>query len=99
MGNISRDIIEQAGQGDTEAFEIIYREYSGFVFTLARRVLENSQDAQEVTQDVFITLFHKLNDFRFDSSLKTWIYRISINTAINARNKRSRENQHLFDVR
>jgi len=95
MSDIDRHIILKAIEGDLSAFEQIYRLTSGFVYGLALRLLRNPQDAAEVTQDVFMKVYRKLKDFRFEASLKTWIYRIAINTALNARRRsglrRSRE--------
>ena len=85
MIEIPRDTIHKAAEGDMAAFECIYKAASGLVFTVALRVVGNWQTAQEVTQDVFLKIHSGLGSFEFKSSLKTWIYRITVNTAINAR--------------
>ena len=95
MREISQELILEAAQGDIEAFEAIYKAYSGFVYNVALRVVERNEDAQEVTQDVFIAIYNKLKDFAFKSSLKTWIYRITVNLAINQAKKRSRTEDRL----
>jgi len=91
MQDLSEDLIRMAAQGDMHAFEIIYRNTSGFVYSLALRTLGHAEDAREVTQDVFVKIYRELRNFRHESSFKTWIYRIAVNTAINASIKRSRE--------
>lgn len=91
MGDISEDIIKRAAAGDMEAFEQIYRGFSGLVYNTAFRITGNREDAREVTQDVFMTVYQKLNSFRFRSSLKTWIYRVAVNLSINRVRKMSRE--------
>jgi RNA polymerase sigma factor (sigma-70 family) len=53
-------------------------------------VVNNREDAMEVAQEVFLTVHHKLKEFRFESSFKTWVYRITANTAINFAKKHSR---------
>ena len=68
---------------DIKSFEKLYKEYSGFVYSVALRVSQNSADAQEVTQDVFMKVYRGLKDFEGRSSLRTWIYRITVNTALN----------------
>lgn len=73
------------------SFELIYNDTANFVYNVALRILNNSEDAEEVTQEVFMTVYHKLKYFRFESSIKTWIYRITVNRAINLAKKRSRE--------
>ena len=90
MRNIPKETILKAAAGDIEAFERIYRTFSAYVYTLAFRVTGNKEDAEEVTQDVFVSVHRNLWKFRFRSSLKTWIYRVSVNKAINAYRKRVR---------
>jgi RNA polymerase sigma-70 factor (ECF subfamily) len=94
MANITENIIIEASEGSTEAFESIYKEYSGFVYNVAFRVVNNIDEAEEVTQEVFLTVYRKLKSFKFKSSLKTWVYRIAVNMAIDYARKRSREQHH-----
>jgi RNA polymerase sigma-70 factor (ECF subfamily) len=96
MNDIALDILEKAARGDLEAFEQVYRSASGFVYNVALRVTRNTADAEEVTQDVFMKIYRSLKDFGFRSNFKTWIYRITVNTAINSFRKNScrKENVH-----
>ncbi len=94
MDNITENIIIEASEGNTEAFESIYKAYSGFVYNVAYRVVNNIDEAQEITQEVFLTVYRKLKSFKFKSSLKTWVYRIAVNMAIDYARKRSREQDH-----
>ncbi|MBN1794038.1 MAG: RNA polymerase sigma factor [Candidatus Omnitrophica bacterium] len=91
MESISENLIQQATGGDREAFRRIYQITSPFVYTVALRTIGNAEDAAEVTQDVFVKLHRSLKNFEGRSSLKTWIYRITVNTAIN---HARRENKH-----
>ncbi len=91
MDNITDNIIIEASEGNTEAFEHIYKEYSGFVYNVSFRVVSNIDEAEEVAQEVFITVFRKLKSFKFKSSLKTWVYRIAVNMAIDYAKKKKRE--------
>lgn len=93
MQDISKEILIQASTGDTEAFEKIYKAASVFVYNVALRIANNKQDAQEVTQDVFLKIYAKLKHFQFRSSFKTWVYRITVNTAINTYRRTSRRNK------
>jgi len=90
MREIDKDIINMAARGDTTALEEIYKQYSSTVYTIALGITRDRQDAEEATQDVFIKVFRSLNDFRFGSSFGTWLYRISVNTAINVYRKHAR---------
>jgi len=93
MQELSLELIEKAGQGDIAAFEEIYRQTSGFVYNVAFRVTGNNHDAAEVTQDVFMKAYRSLKNFEYRSSLKTWLYRIAVNLAINHYRKNARHAQ------
>lgn len=91
MQDISDDILIRASEGDMDAFEKIYRAASGLVYNVAFRIVGDREDAEEVTQEVFLTIHRKLKNFRFQSSFKTWVYRITLNTSLNYSKKRARE--------
>ncbi len=91
MHDIAPEILKRASQGDIAAFEEVYRAFSSFVFNVAFRINQNSADAEEVTQDVFMKVYHNLKGFQFRSAFKTWVYRITVNTAINRYRKSVRE--------
>jgi len=97
MQEIQADIIRQAASGDKEAFRSLYDVYADYVFNIALRMVRNREDAQEVTQEVFIAVFRKLKHFRFQASLKTWIYRITINMAINQTKKRAKNRDRTVE--
>jgi RNA polymerase sigma-70 factor, ECF subfamily len=97
MQDISDDILLAASRGDLAAFETVYKAASGFVYNVAYRVVGNKEDAQEVTQEVFLTVYHKLKDFRFQSSFKTWVYRVTLNNAINYAKKVSKERNRTVE--
>jgi RNA polymerase sigma-70 factor (ECF subfamily) len=64
-------------------FEELFERYHSMVFQLIYRILGDREEALDVAQEVFLTIFRKRDRFRGESSLKTWIYRISINRAAN----------------
>jgi RNA polymerase sigma-70 factor, ECF subfamily len=98
MHDISRETIEEAASGDIDAFAHIYRAASGFVYTLAYRVALNKEEAEEITQDVFLKIHRHLRSFQFRSSFKTWLYRIAVNTALNAHKRLRKERMRRADV-
>ncbi len=97
MNNLSENIIIEASEGNVESFEDIYKAYSDFVYNVAFRVVNNADAAQEITQEVFIAVYRKLKSFKFKSSFKTWIYRITTNSAINFAKKRSKEQSRIVE--
>lgn len=76
--------IDKVLTGDTEAFSELVGRYSERVFALCVRIVQNREDAQDVTQEAFIKIFDNLSRlrFRFESSFSTWVYRIAFNTAM-----------------
>jgi RNA polymerase sigma-70 factor (ECF subfamily) len=86
-------IVRRCQAGDSADAEAAFRElverYQDRVFNTAFRVVGNSADASDVAQEVFFTLFRKLGEFQFSSRLFTWIYRITVNLAIDKRRRSS----------
>ena len=63
-------------------FEKLYHEYKTLVYNVALNYVQNTEDAEEITQDVFVKVYHSLDNFNQKSSYKTWIYRITINQCL-----------------
>ena len=80
--------IEKVLSGETESFAPLLERYSKQVFTLIVKIVGKREDAEELTQDVFVKAYGSLAKFRADSSFSTWIYRIAYNTAISATRKK-----------
>ncbi|HSW39392.1 MAG TPA: sigma-70 family RNA polymerase sigma factor [Acidobacteriota bacterium] len=64
-------------------FDTLYKRYSPMVFGLALRILGDREEASDVSQEIFLTIYRKMHTFRGESSLKTWIYCIAANKAAN----------------
>lgn len=84
------DLIERIADGDIEAFAVLVDRYAHAVHTLVARIVVTAEDAEEVTQDVFLKVFDHLPRFDRRSSLATWIYRIACNTAVSHARRRRR---------
>jgi len=98
MDILSAETLRKAAQGDIEAFEQVYRTHAAFVYNVALRMVESREDAEEITQEVFLIVHRKLGSFMFRSSLKTWVYRVTANCAINFLNKRKHERKGRVDL-
>lgn len=68
--------------GDHAAFEEVVRQYESKVYSLARGLTRNDEDAQDAVQDTFLSVFKNVKSFKGGSSLSTWIYRITVNAAL-----------------
>ncbi len=77
-----RQLIRRLQMGDEEALRELADRYSHRIFTMALRHMKNREDAEEVTQDVLMKVYRKIDKFRGDAALSSWIYRITFNTAM-----------------
>jgi len=85
-----RRLVDGLKAGEEDAVAELARVYGQRVFQLAFRYLKNHEDAEEVAQDVLLKVTHKIDLFRGDSALSSWIYRITFNTAMShLRNSRA----------
>ena len=97
MQDISGDTLSRAAEGDLQPFEVIYKATVNFVYNVVFRIVNNREDAEEVTQEVFLIIYRKLSGFRFESSFKTWVYRIAVNCAINFAKKRAKTKNRMVE--
>src|SRR5215510_12368342 len=74
--------------------EQVFREYAPRIYNLARRMLASDADAEDVTQDVLLQVVRKLNTFRGESTLSTWLHKITVNAALAHRRRKATHTQH-----
>jgi RNA polymerase sigma-70 factor, ECF subfamily len=79
------ELITELQAGSESAFDWLITHYHSGVYNLVYGILSDSADAADVTQEVFLRAFRGIRDFRRGSSLKTWLYRISVRQALNHR--------------
>ena len=80
-------LVERARAGDLEAFEELLGRHQHRVMRVVLSILKEPMDAEEVAQDVFLTVFEKIDHFRGDSSFSTWLHRVAVNAALMRRRK------------
>lgn len=79
-------------QGDTKAFEFIYRSYCEYVHRICLRMLRDPAEAEDAAQDVFLCVFRKINTFRGESAFSSWLYRLTTNSVL----MRFRKKKHTW---
>ena len=77
-----RQLIARLQAGDESAVHELAERYSSRIYQLALGHMKNREDAEEVTQDVLMKVYRKVDAFRGDAALSSWIYRITFNTAM-----------------
>ena len=93
--NHDLDAIEAVLAGNTQAFEKIVISYQSMVFTLSYRMVGLREEAEEITQDVFVKAFKALGSFHRKSNFSTWLYRITYNESINFLRSRHKKIQSV----
>jgi RNA polymerase sigma-70 factor, ECF subfamily len=82
------ELIRAAQAGDSSAFEELVRTYDQSVLRLALSMLRSPEDARDVYQETFLRVYRNLNQFRFDCSFHTWLYRIATNLCLDQLRRR-----------
>ncbi len=85
-----------AASGDTHAFERLYRTHAARVHSLVRRMLSDDE-ADEVTQDVFVRVWQKLGTFRGESAFGTWLHRLAVNVVLARRAELGTRRKRYYD--
>ncbi len=75
--------IERLKAGDAAAFDTLVMRYSGDLYSLLMRLMENAEEAADLTQETFMSALKAIDKFRGDSDIKTWLFRIAINKSRN----------------
>ena len=76
------ELVERLRRGDEAAYEVLVRENSGRMLTVARRYLRNEEAARDATQEAFLSAFRSIARFQGASSLSTWLHRIVVNACL-----------------
>ncbi|HEY7495955.1 MAG TPA: sigma-70 family RNA polymerase sigma factor [Candidatus Tectomicrobia bacterium] len=90
-------LIERLQAGDAEAFTVLFQRYSARVLRQAMHLLGNEAEAEEVMQEVFLTLYEKANTLRGAAALLTWLYRLTANAALSRLRRRKRRPEVSMD--
>ncbi|HEY7499634.1 MAG TPA: RNA polymerase sigma factor [Vicinamibacterales bacterium] len=75
-------LVERCRRGDLGAFEELYRQHAGRLYSVAFRMVGNAADAEDLLQEIFLSAHRKLETFRGDSALGTWLYRLAVNLCL-----------------
>lgn len=91
-------LARRAGRGDRDAFQSIVESHKQRMFTVARSVIRDADLAEDIVQEAFIKAYRALPEFRGDSKLSTWLYRITYLTAIDMHRQQVRHLQLANEV-
>jgi len=91
MEHSEQELLTLLQQNDPRGYEILIEEYADLVFRAAYRVTQNEQDAEDVLQETFLSVYRNAEKFRGDSKFSSWLYRIASNTALDLLRRRKRK--------
>jgi RNA polymerase sigma-70 factor (ECF subfamily) len=95
------ELAQRCGRGDPDAFEQLYRAHAGRLYTLIVRMVASAETAEDLLQEVFLTAYRKVSNFRGESSLGTWLYRMAVNHSLDylrgRQNKMARTTDSIED--
>ena len=92
------ELARLAGEGDAAAFEEIYSRYRSLVYSIAVRMTGNLADAEDLTQDSFVSVLRRIGGFRGEALFSTWLYRVTVNQVkMHFRRRKSRPEDQTSD--
>ena len=90
------ECVKRVQRGDTDSFEILVRRHQKAIFNLVYRLLGDYDEAAEIAQEVFLSAFKSIHQFRGEANFSTWLYRIGLNHASTRRKSlRSAQQRHI----
>lgn len=89
--------LQKVLEGDISKFSYFIEKYKDMAFSIAFRIINNREDAEEIVQDSFLRAFKSLKKFRFDSKFSTWFYRIVVNNSL-SKLKREKQDTRNIDI-
>ena len=90
-------LLQRIRSGDDKAFARLMEQYADQVYALVVRIIQQREDAEELTQDVFIKAYEQMESFSGRSSFATWLYRIALNECLTFMNRKHANNQLSID--
>lgn len=91
-----QELVEELTKDDDRAFKQLVEKHKDRVYNTCLGFLRNTEDAEDIAQEVFVKVFNSIATFKGDSSLSTWIYRISVNKSLELLRYRKREKRFGF---
>ena len=89
-------LIEQLKKGDETAFKTIVDTWQDMVYNAAIGIVQNAEDAEDITQDVFVQVYHSVSSFKGDSKFSTWLYRIAVTKSLDHVRRKKRKKRFAF---
>ncbi len=90
------ELVEQLQQGNESAFSKLVDEWQDMVYNTAIGIVQNPQDADDITQEVFMQVYQSISSFKGESKFSTWLYQITLSKALDQEKKKKRKKRFAF---
>jgi len=94
---VDRDIVRRCRRGDVGAFEELYKRYGSRLYTVAYRMTGSGADAEDLVQDIFLQVYRRLDTFRGEAALGTWLHRLAVNACLDFVRSKQGRRQRVTD--
>lgn len=91
-----RILVERLKQGDEAAFKLIVETWQDMVYNTALGIVQNPEDAEDISQEVFVQVYNSVSSFKGDSKFSTWLYRITITKSLDHERRKKRKKRFAF---
>jgi RNA polymerase sigma-70 factor (ECF subfamily) len=92
------ELLARCRAGDVDAFETLYRQHAGRIFALASRLAGSVDQGEDLLQEIFLQAYRKLNSFKGEAALGTWLYRLAVNHCLDFVRSRQTRNTKVTDT-
>ena len=92
------DLLARCRAGEVDAFEVLYRQHAGRIFALASRLAGSVDHGEDLLQEIFLQAYRKLDSFKGESALGTWLYRLALNHCLDFVRSRQVRNRQVTDT-
>jgi RNA polymerase sigma-70 factor (ECF subfamily) len=92
-----RDLVQRCRRGDLGAFEDMYKRFGGRLYTVAYRMTGSAADAEDLVQDIFLQAYRRLDTFRGEAALGTWLHRLAVNACLDFVRSKQGRRQRMTD--
>ena len=89
-------IVQQLQRGEESAFRKLVDEYENMVYNTAVGIVQNEDDADDITQEVFVQVYQSVSSFKGESKFSTWLYRITVTKALDHEKRKKRKKRFAF---
>jgi RNA polymerase sigma-70 factor (ECF subfamily) len=95
---LERDIVQRCRRGDMAAFEELYTRFGSRLYTVAYRITGSAADAEDLVQDIFLQVYRRLDSYRGEAALGTWLHRLAVNACLDFVRSKQGRRQRVTDT-